>query len=338
MSSIPLPVNLITGLLGSGKTTTLKHLIQQKPASETWGVLINEFGDIGIDAASISPQNNLDVLEVSGGCICCTAQFGLTQALQKLLQNPQLTRLLIEPTGLGHPAKLLDTLQKNPFPRPLVLHSSLCILNPQHLTPVRWQKSAVMRDLVTLSDIIVLNKTDLCSTDELTQAHQTLDLCYPPKTQRLTTTQGQVDLDLLNKPRNKAPFVLLAGLEEHTHTTQTLHQTFKSQLPNVIESWHQSASNSSALGWIFGPQQTFNRTQLRRFFADWAQALQRGKGILKTGLEWQLLNWADDQLTLEDVAWRQDSRLELIFSEVLDSTQIEMLENQLLKAFNPPPQ
>jgi G3E family GTPase len=193
-----------------------------------------------------------------------------------------------------------------------------------------------MRDLVTLCDVVVLNKTDLCSTDDITQAHQILDRCYPPKTQRLATTQGQVALSLLNKPHSTAPFVLLAGVEEHENTTQTLHQTFKSQLPNVTESWHQTANHSSALGWIFNPQQTFNRTQLRHCFADWAPRLQRGKGILKTGLEWQLLNWADGQLTLEDVAWRQDSRLELIFSNTLDNSQIQTLENQLLAALNPP--
>jgi G3E family GTPase len=188
-TTTPLPINLITGLLGSGKTTAIKSLIKQKPPQENWGILINEFGEIGIDAASLSPQKSLSILEVSGGCICCTAQLGLTQSLNQLLSHPTpLDRILIEPTGLGHPAKIIDTLTQGGFAQTIELAQIICIITPPQLTPERWQKSAVMRDLVTLCDIVFLNKTDTCSLQQLTQAQQVLAQCYPPK-QNIKPTQ-----------------------------------------------------------------------------------------------------------------------------------------------------
>lgn len=182
----PLPVHLITGLLGSGKTTALTHLLSQKPPEENWGFIINEFGNIDIDAATLSQANsNRQVLSIAGGCVCCTAQHGLKQAINQILKQQQpnqaLTRLWIEPTGLGHPAKIIDTLTRETFIQAIELQKVVCVITPHQLTPERWQKSAVMRDLVTLSDIILLNKTDLSQSEETQQAQQLLSHLYPPK-------------------------------------------------------------------------------------------------------------------------------------------------------------
>ncbi|GAB7197942.1 hypothetical protein OS31_19780 [Dickeya oryzae] len=79
-------VNLITGFLGSGKTTTIRHLLSHKPEGETWAVLVNEFGEIGIDGALLSDTGAL-LKEIPGGCMCCVnglpMQVGLNMLLQK---------------------------------------------------------------------------------------------------------------------------------------------------------------------------------------------------------------------------------------------------------------
>lgn len=315
----PLPVHLITGLLGSGKTTTLRQLIAQKPEHERWGVIINEFGAIDIDGATLkSGQNNrLEIAEVAGGCLCCSAQFGLIRAIHDLMTQP-IDRLWIEPTGLGHPANLLDTLKQTAFARPLSLQALLCVITPAQLTPERWQKSAVMRDLVTLADVMLLNKTDQATTTQIDQARSLLQRLYPPKTAILSTHFGQIPLAQLTHPRCAPPLILLQGVSDHQHQLHTASHRYLSILPGVQHCQCTVDADSGALraiGWIFDADVQFNRVQLRAFFDRLTSKLLRAKGLLKTGKQWQLLNWADQTLQFSDIAWRQDSRLELILAE-----------------------
>ncbi|MDG6777150.1 GTP-binding protein [Thiomicrorhabdus sp. zzn3] len=347
----PLPVHLITGLLGSGKTTTLQHLIKQKPADERWGLLINEFGDIDIDAATVKSQHpDMEVVEVSGGCLCCTAQFTLQQAIERLASlSPELDRLWIEPTGLGHPAKVLDVLKQKSFSRTLAVQAVIGVITPMQLTPERWQKSAVMRDLMHLAEIILVNKTDQASPAQTEQACRFLQTLYPPKKAILPLNFGQVSLTDVQQAHQPAPFILLHGLDTHLNQLQTRTVTYPSTLPGIEScqatysgsNQNAAVANLNALGWRFSSEIPFNRVQLKTFFQQLAPQLQRAKGLLKTGKEWQLINWSDDQLTFEEIAWRADSRLELIFKtgpvvSLSNKTQnpINNIEIQLLSCLN----
>lgn len=326
-TSKPIPVTLVTGLLGSGKTSVIHQLFQHKPAEQRWGLLVNEFGDIGIDAATLAVDSE-HIEAVSGGCICCSAQFGYQQALQKLLKHP-LDRILVEPTGLGHPAKTLDTLKQ--FAPTIQIAGHICVITPKQLTPTRWQKSAVMRDLVTLADTILLNQTDLAREDEQAQALSILKQVYPPKHSIISTQFGELSdtetLKILDDKASPSPFTLLQGLQEHADLSCQLHQTHTSQLPHCRLVQSQTGAINT-LGWVFDTQVQFNRNAFKTFITSLPH-LVRAKGLLKTGKEWQLFNFAENSFSLSDIAWRQDSRLELIFDTEFD---FEALETDLSKA------
>ena len=95
-----IPVNLVTGALGAGKTSLIRHLLQHKPRDQKWALLVNEFGAIGIDDAIMSENASIDIISLPGGCICCSAQAELKQTL-KTIACQQPDRLIIEPNGLG---------------------------------------------------------------------------------------------------------------------------------------------------------------------------------------------------------------------------------------------
>ncbi|BBP44970.1 GTP-binding protein [Thiosulfatimonas sediminis] len=337
-----LPVYLITGLLGSGKSTCLHHLIQQKPTNQNWAVLINEFGEIDIDGAALASQHpNLTIENVSGGCICCSAQFSLSQALGRLIQQPNLDALLIEPTGLGHPAKIIDTLKQ--FPQ-LQLAKIICLITPQQLTAERWQKSQVMRDLVHLADLILLNKMDLSQTDELVASEAILSSLYPPKAQQ-RSQQGQVNWTQLSTPKEPKPSAIFRLQMNKTFSLQNkpahaaITDTWHSNLPNCLNATLQSNPQDDtvlAIGWQLSPQILFNRSALKQWFAEFSPYFVRAKGLLRTGKEWQLLNYSDSGLQLNDIAWRQDSRLECLFtpSAKIDRSLIKNMETQLLSVIS----
>lgn len=92
------------GFLGVGKTTAILDLFKQKPKNENWAVLVNEFGKIGIDGAIYSAAG-ITVKEVAGGCLCCAVGLPFQVSVNRLLKEVRPDRLLIEPTGLGHPKK-----------------------------------------------------------------------------------------------------------------------------------------------------------------------------------------------------------------------------------------
>ena len=100
-------VHLISGFLGTGKTTALKSLMAQKDPNEKWVIIVNEFGEIGIDGAVLS-DNGIPVAEIAGGCLCCTAGAQMGTTVQKMLRDAQPDRLMIEASGL-HTLPALST-------------------------------------------------------------------------------------------------------------------------------------------------------------------------------------------------------------------------------------
>lgn len=118
---------LVTGFLGSGKTTTLLHLLSQKPSGEKWAILVNEFGEIGVDGALLA-DSGATLKEVPGGCLCCVNGLPLQIGLNTLLTRNQPDRLLIEPTGLGHPAQILALLASDTYQNWLSLRAALRLL------------------------------------------------------------------------------------------------------------------------------------------------------------------------------------------------------------------
>ena len=115
----PLPVSVLTGFLGSGKTTLLRHLLAH-PAMEETAVIVNEFGEVGLDHLLVERVDE-DAVLLNSGCLCCTVRGDLIDALRDLFkrrvrrQVPAFRRLVIETTGLADPAPILQTLMTDPL-------------------------------------------------------------------------------------------------------------------------------------------------------------------------------------------------------------------------------
>lgn len=152
-------VNLITGFLGSGKTTTLLHLLAHKPADEKWAILVNEFGEVGIDGALLA-NRGAELKEIPGGCMCCVNGLPLQVGLNMLLKQARPDRLIIEPTGLGHPKQLLNMLRAAVYQPWITVDATLTLLDPRQLADARVAANENFRDQLTAADIIVASKSD----------------------------------------------------------------------------------------------------------------------------------------------------------------------------------
>ena len=135
------PTNVITGFLGVGKTSAILHLLKNKPDNERWAVLVNEFGEIGIDGALMSAQHSEEqgvfIKELPGGCMCCASGLPMQIALNMLLAKSKPDRLLIEPTGLGHPKEVLAVLRSDSYREVLNLGATVTLVDARKLSDER---------------------------------------------------------------------------------------------------------------------------------------------------------------------------------------------------------
>lgn len=319
IDSAPIKVTLVCGLLGSGKTSTLQNLIQQKPENEHWAVLINDFGLSSIDS-SLLKQQALSLFELPGGCICCSAQRPLAQALAKISQLKTLDRLLIEPSGLAHPAQIIDTLKKTVYCRPMHLESTLCVLDLKRFSPTIYQKSALLRDFIQLADVLLLTRCDQLAPSALSELTDFLSQKVLGKPHIQAAEFGKIPFSTLKLKADRPPFLFLQA--QNTPQQPGLVEDLVSQLPKVKQS-QILHSNTQAFSWIFEPEVLFIRPQLKTFFAEPPLGLIRAKGLLRTGNNWQLINWVNGELTFKDQAWRADNRLELLFDHPATLSDLE---------------
>ncbi|KAI3485016.1 hypothetical protein L1887_51791 [Cichorium endivia] len=153
-----IPTHLIAGPLGAGKTSLIRHLLGQRPSNERWAVLINEFGQIGLDAALLSTDDaGVSMGEVAGGCLCCVNGAPFQVGLGRLLRKARPDRLFIEPSGLGHPAELLAQLQLPPWRGVLAVQPSVLVLDAQAMADGAVLPEAQAQALAS-AGLLVMNK------------------------------------------------------------------------------------------------------------------------------------------------------------------------------------
>jgi G3E family GTPase len=153
------PVTVLTGFLGAGKTTLLNRLLADL-SGRRYAVIVNEFGDIGIDGDLIESGEE-ELIELSSGCICCVVRGDLIRTLRSLLSDkPDLDRIIIETTGLANPSPVIQTLVIDQvIGAQCRLDSVLCVVDAVHILD-RLGDSDDAADQIAFSDHIVLNKVD----------------------------------------------------------------------------------------------------------------------------------------------------------------------------------
>ncbi len=153
------PVTIITGFLGSGKTTLLNHILQNQQGIKT-AVLVNEFGEIGIDNDLIV-ETGEDMVELNNGCICCTINEDLVNAVHKVLaRSEQIDYLVVETTGLADPLPVALTFLGTELRDLTRLDSIITLVDAENFSLDLFNSEAAQSQ-ITYGDIILLNKVDL---------------------------------------------------------------------------------------------------------------------------------------------------------------------------------
>lgn len=160
-----MPVTIITGFLGSGKTTLLNQILKNKQDLKV-AVLVNEFGDINIDSQLLISTDD-DMVELSNGCICCTINDGLVDAVYRVLEREErIDYMVIETTGVADPLPIILTFVGTELRELTNLDSVLTVIDAETFTPEHFDSEAAFKQIV-FGDIILLNKTDLATPEKV---------------------------------------------------------------------------------------------------------------------------------------------------------------------------
>lgn len=305
---------LIAGSLGVGKTSLIKQLLAQKPLDQRWAVLVNEFGQIGLDRALLgTAKDEVTITEIAGGCLCCTGGAPFQVALTKLLQTMQFDILIIELSGLGHPLPLLKQLTIPPWNYLLDLRPMIYVQEAKQL--VAHEKS---NGLAKEIGILVANKAELVTKQQRTDIDKSL-----APLPIYWTSQGHFPLSLLPKH----------SIEKTTIKLQTEviaddnQANIKQNLGKGIEYAIQEQAEGWSIGWCFDKTYVFDKEGLVEWLTE--RSWMRAKLVVQTQQGWLSINATNEgslQWKISD--WRKDSRLELIF---VKQQRIDELISGLLK-------
>ena len=346
-----IPCTLVTGFLGSGKTTLINQLIADKSTDERWALLINEFGRIGIDAALVSSsqdsnsaQNNIAIREVSGGCICCTSQLPLQIAISRLLSDHHPQRLLIEPTGLAHPRELIRQLSAPHWQTALKMQAVITVLNALQWQREKYRAHEGFQAHIRDADVLVINRYAQLSTDDkqalqdwIAELNAQITIIWAESDDQTTINDISTSNDYsavlstqLNKPSQTIsqqrtvniaqPKKSVISLQPLSHSLSNKSLFDPSTNDNNIQAdkdielpyrYHEIQQDIVVAGWRLPADYILNADKLQ----DWLLTLpnwQRIKGVLHTSNGWLQINFTPDSLSTKTVSVQADSRLEII--------------------------
>lgn len=319
------PLNLITGFLGAGKTTAIRHLLDHERLGERkgerWAVLVNEFGKIGIDQAVLG-GDEVAIKEVPGGCLCCTNQLPLQIALSQLLSRAKPTRVLIEPTGLGHPARVLEMLREPHWQTALDVRATLTLVDARELADPRVLAHETFRAQVEAADVLIFSKDDVLTDAERARANTFAAELVPPKAHVKFMAEGQLPKAWLDLPARPQP--VKRSLLHHPLNSPLTVTGAASQPAPQDPPWHYSEAlpDAAIAGWVFPREWVFNHDELlTQLFG--ILAVMRVKGVFHTEKGWIFFNATKHETAVNSELPRADSRIEIIAPVALDWAAIE---------------
>lgn len=318
------PTNIITGFLGVGKTSAVLHLLKNKPVDERWAVLVNEFGEVGVDGSLVQGQSGkaeqVFIREVPGGCMCCAAGLPMQIALNQLLHEAKPDRLLIEPTGLGHPKEVLEVLSSEHYRTVLSLQKTLTLVDARKLSDTRYTNHETFNQQIAIADTVVGSKIDLYQADEKQLLNAYVEQVGRPETQVIFAEHGNIPFTAFDG----ATLATEAHHQHHHHHHSS--KPLASELP-MPESGMIKAENEGegfkSIGWRFAPDKVFDRQKLALLLLN--LDVERMKAVFITNMGIFGYNLTSDGITEMELDDCAESRIELI-AHKLDET----IEQRLL--------
>jgi len=266
------PVTVVTGFLGSGKTTLIRNLLQ-KPQGKRLAVIVNEFGTLGVDGDILKscadencPEEN--ILELANGCICCTVADDFIPTIERLMAlDPKPDHILIETSGLALPKPLLKAFDWPDIRSRITVDGVVALADAEAVAAGRFapdveaveaQRAAdesldhetplseVFEDQIACADVVLLTKADLASDAQRADARSVIEAEAPKKLPILDVTEGDIDPRIILGLNAAAEDDLDARPSHHDGHDDHEHEDFDTEILHLPE----MADSEHVAGWV----------------------------------------------------------------------------------------
>lgn len=308
-----IPVTIVTGFLGSGKTTFVNHVLTADHGLRL-AVMVNDFGAINIDAKLIEKQDR-SVISLANGCICCNIESDLIDQLDHLAnQANRPDGIIIEMSGIADPAKVIGTVRYPKFQGRLCLDNVIGIIDSERYLEFDEQAKTTIKTQLIDANLVVLNKSDLVSSETLDSIRR--NLLY--KNSRTYISRfSRVPLKLIFDTGNEK------------------------QLPNASGPYLRMTEqklNHEFVTWNWQSDKTFNLVKLKQFLAELPNEVYRVKGFFVADTPKDtvvLLNKAGHRDDMQKAGWLKHDEFitQLVFIAKAGSLDLKMLEKRLENCF-----
>lgn len=280
MRTQPLPLLVLTGFLGSGKTSTLGYWLThtEVPLKRT-AVIINDFGSVNVDAALLA-RRQLELRSITGGCVCCQSFEDLIAQVRTLADNPDLDLVWIETSGLADPEEVFDHLSVPELQTCTIIRRMILVVDGSDF-PCSWRGRAVQEEQVRYADLILLNKTDRIDDKARTRVEIALRQINP-SARIVATSHGALDPVTLSETGLSAmkSHAQLDDASDETHHTCD-HEGCDHDHEHG-DHHHEPATLPHAASTLFLPLSApVERTAFQRFLQALPTSVFRAKGFVR---------------------------------------------------------